>query len=145
LSQGTVQSLAKFYTGFLENGAQHLPHEVIDFHSARVNPRELAVATIFFATLATEVGFKAAPNVRHYLLLSNYNKEKLRASASGASAISNFLEVNTIVSFSKKTDQVEALEQALVERRSKCLPILERQLAPAQARLEFFSSTPSSS
>ena len=87
----TMSWLTKFIVGFLEDDALHLVQELVDFHCAKVNPRNLVVATNFFQILASEDGLKKVPLVRHYILLTQYTEEKTRPQTSGP-AFAQFLE-----------------------------------------------------
>ena len=54
LSPNVLTSLCKFYAQHLETGQLHLVQELMDFHAARVNPRNLVVPYHFFHTLVAE-------------------------------------------------------------------------------------------
>ena len=130
-----LESLAKFYLGYLKEEAKHLADELVDFHAARVNPRELCVSAGFFQSLAVEAGFLRAPLVRHYVLLTQYTKEKSKTAA-GSPDHAAFLEHSVLASLAKKPDMVRLLEQMTREARAQYLPILEQQVSLTQARLE---------
>ena len=130
-----MNSLAKFYTQFLGSGDQHLVAELIDWHSVKVNPRELVVNNRFFEALISEEVLVSAPHLRMQLLQSQYCDEKV-TSTSGGPSTSSFIEVTALVQLSKKPDVVQQVEGYLKDMRAKYLPILERTLSPQQARLE---------
>ena len=136
VSQHSMLSLTKYYLKHIENDAKYLADELIDHHSQNVNPKDLVVSSNFFQTLALEPGFQNFPFVRHYLTLTQYTKEKTRSSA-GQPDTAAFLDPQALVNFSKCIDLVETLEEELKSSRGKYITILERQLAPQQARYEF--------
>ena len=136
ISSVVLSTMAKFFGQFLENGYQHLIQELVDFHAMKVNPRELVVANNFFHTLVSEDALLHNPYTRHYLLLTHYTNEKVRAQASGASS-SAFLESATLVALVKKPAALEAIETKIVECRAKYLELLVSITSPQQARLDF--------
>jgi len=133
-----LQALAKYYSLHASSGSKFLADELIDFHSQVVNPRDLVVSTAFFNAIATERIFEKAPFLRHYLILSQYTKEKTRSSV-GQPDTSNFIEVKTLELLAKKQDQVIKLEDYLKDFRNLTLPLLEKSMSPPVARLEFFN------
>ena len=100
-----------------------------------MNPKEIVIASAFIKALADEPGYAKAPHVRHYVLLTQYTKEATRASA-GQPDIAAFFAERDLVNISKSTELVNKMEAELKLARASYLPILERQLAPQQARLE---------
>ena len=76
-------TLSKYYIGFLENGVVDLVEDLGDFHSHCVDPRELTVSLRFFNAVVGEEAFKASPQLRHYLVTTQYTSEKVIASSSG--------------------------------------------------------------
>ena len=100
VSMGTMSWLTKFFVGFLEDEALHLVHELVDFHCAKVNPRNLVVSTIV-QCLLSEDGLKTAPLLRHYLLLTQYTEEQTKPQASGPS-FAQFLEPPSIMNVAQK-------------------------------------------
>ena len=130
-------TLAKYYIGFLENGKADLVDDLHDFHSDFVDPRELTVSVGFYHSLESEEALKKAPQVRHFLLTTQYTTEKVKAQGSGAAGVSQFLEPTQITAFCKKPDQVNQLEKTIRDLKSKYLPILDKHLGERQARLEF--------
>ena len=135
ISPSVLNTMAKFFVQFLQSGDQHLLTELVDFHSMKVNPRDLVVSNNFFQILVSEGGLLKTPYVRHYLLLTQYTLEKTRAFA-GSASVASFLDQGTILALVKKADTLQALEQKLRELRDKYLPILEQSLSTKQARLE---------
>ena len=91
----------------------------------------------FFQLLHSEEGLKKCPQVRYFLLLSQYTQDKLKASSGGGPGVSQFLEANQITSFVKKPDQVAALEKTIRELKTKYLPFLVPALGERTAALEF--------
>lgn len=130
-----LEALAKFYLALLKEDARHLADELVDFHAARVNPRDLCVSSAFFLNLVSEPGFRGAPLVRHILLLTQYTREKARA-AVGSPAHAAFLEPSVLGSLANKPDIIKFLERLIRDARAKYLPILEQQVSSSQARLE---------
>ena len=100
-----------------------------------MNPKELVISAAFFQHLAVESGFATSPHVRHYMTLTQYTKEKTIATA-GQPGVAAFMELRDIVSLAKSTDVITLLESELKKARASYIPILEKQLAPLQARLE---------
>ena len=135
ISPRILQTLAKFFTQFLGSGDQHLVNELIDYHSHKVNPRELVVNNAFFEALTNEEALRGASLLRHYLLLTQYTCEKTRAQA-GSAAVSVLLEPANIVALVKKGEFVTTVENKLRELRTQYLPILEKSIGGKQARLE---------
>ena len=83
--------MATYYIGFLDEGLVELIEDLAYFHSACVDPRELTVSLRFFDHVATEPQFKACPQLRHYLVTTQYTKEKAMSNSSGP-ATAQFLE-----------------------------------------------------
>ena len=135
ISPTVLATLSKFYVKYLESGDLHLIQELVDHHAATVNPRELVVRNAFYLFLVTEETLRKAPNLRHYLLLTQYTKEKCRAVAGGASQAA-FLEATCLTQLVKKPDLVQTVEEKIREIRVKYLEVLEKNLSPEQARLE---------
>jgi hypothetical protein len=136
ISQGTVCILAKYYVQFLDSGDQFLINELVDFHSAKINPGELVVATNYFGYLVADDVFLKAPLLRHYLLLTQYTTEKCKTGASGGASFAQFLDQSSIVALGKKTEQVVAVEEMIRGIRAKLLSILQNTFSEKQARLE---------
>ena len=135
ISPLSLQTLTKFYVGFLENGKLDLVDDLVDFHSTNVDPKELVVSTAFYQCLTSEPILQKCPYMRLSLVCTQYSTEKLRAQAGGAS-ISCFLESTQIVTLCKKTDLLVNVENKLAEARKVYLPLLEPTLGEKQARLE---------
>ena len=131
----TMAWLTKFFVQFLEDESLHLVHELVDFHSAKVNPRNLVVSTAFFQFLVTEEGLKKTPLLRHYLLLTQYTEEKTKPQAAGPS-FAQFPEPPSILHVAKKADLVQELEAILRDARKRYLPRLEASTTAAQASLD---------
>ena len=138
VSPQTWMSLTKYYIGFLENGVAELIEDLAEFHSYCVDPRELTVSLKLFNLMATEEAFKNCPQLRHYLILTQYTMEKVQASSTGPS-ISQFLETTQIINFAKKPDQVKQLEEIIRDLKNKYLPILSPKVGERCARLEIGS------
>ena len=130
-----LETLAKFYIQFLGQGEQNLINELIDFHSTNVNPKELVVNNAFFEALTSEAALLKTPLLRHYLLLTQYTKEKTRAQAGNAD-VSVFLEPANIVALVKKGELIKNVEDKLREIRNTHLPILTKVLGESQAKNE---------
>ena len=62
------KTLAKWYISFLDNKQADLIVDLADFHSQKVDPRELTVSTAFFNKVLQEPAFKQCPCLRHYLV-----------------------------------------------------------------------------
>lgn len=135
VSDKALQSIAQYYLRALEDKQPDLALELQEFHSARVNPRELQMSASFFATVANEKGLRGFPFLRHYLLTTNYTSDKARASV-GQADVCNFLETSAIVSLGKKTDIIRHLETLLRDARLQYLPILQKELSGRHASLE---------
>ena len=135
VSAATLNFLAKFFVQFLDEDSMHLVSELVMFHNAKVNPRDLVVSTTLFQFLVSEQGLQKAPHVRHYLLLTHYTNEKIRAQASGPS-FAQFLEPQAILSLVKKAGQVQDLECLLQGIRNEYLPLLEATSSASQALLD---------
>ena len=90
LSAATLQTLSKYFIGFLENGAVDLVEDLVDFHSFMVDPKELTASTTFFTTLTQEESLSKCPITRMSLVISQYCTEKIRTQAGGP-AVSQFL------------------------------------------------------
>ena len=135
ISPTAIQTLAKFFVQFLSTGDQVLVGELVDFHSMRVNPKDLVVSNAFFQALVSEEALQKAPFTRHYILLTQYTVEKSRAQAGGPS-IAAFLETQSISQIAKRPDLLKAVEVKIREIRDLYLPLLEKTLSPKEARLE---------
>lgn len=133
VSDIAIENLAKFYLLYVAENQGYLARELQEFHAARVNPRDLIVPAAFFKLLALE--FKGVPLVRHYLVLTQYTRDGARCSA-GQPDCAGFLDKQTLVNLSKKTDLTRTLEDRFRDTRKKYLPILERQLTEPLAKQE---------
>lgn len=137
LGERVLSGLAKYFLKHIETSTTFLAQELQDFHSARINPKELCVPVIFFETLGKEQAFTSMPFFRHYAVLTNYTLEKTRAALGGASS-STFLDSKALEGIANKLELLRLVEGLLKTTREKYLPILERELAPNLARLEYF-------
>ena len=135
VSQTTMTILCKVFSQSLQSGHPELINELVDFHAARVNPRNLVITPNFFGLVQKEEGLARAPFLKHYLILTQYTEEKTRATTTGPSQ-AQFLEAKDITNLGKKADWVKSLEALFAEARSKYLPLLEARSSKAQARLE---------
>ena len=136
ISPTTWLTLAKYFIGFLENDLVALVDDLAEFHSEFVDPAEVKVSLSFLNLIAGEQAFKACPQLRHYLVTTQFCKDKLTASSSGP-GVSNFLECAQILAFAKRTDQVKQVETTIRDLKAKYLPILEKcGLSTRNARLE---------
>ena len=118
-------ALSKYYIGLLDEGLTELVEDLSYFHSAGVDPRELSVSLKYFKLVASEPAFKACPQLRHYLVTSQYTKEKAMSSTTGP-ATAQFLEPLAITTWAKKSELVLSLEKVIRETKSASLPILEK-------------------
>ena len=130
-----MTTLCKFWSQTLQSGHPGLIQELVDFHAARVNPRNLVISPHFFDYLQKEEGLARAPLLKHYLILTQYTEEKTRATTTGPSQ-ALFLEAKDITNLGKKADWVKSLEALLADARSNYLPLLEATSSKTQARLE---------
>ena len=135
ISPDSWMTLSKYYIGFLDEGMTELVEDLSYFHSACVDPRELSVSLKYFKLVASEPAFKACPQLRHYLVTSQYTKEKAMPSTTGP-ATAQFLEPLAITTWAKKSELVLSLEKVIRETKSEYLPILEKGLGHKTARLE---------
>ena len=139
ISPRVIGTLAKYFVQYLETNDQHFVKELVDFHSHKINPKELFVSNAFYETLTGEAALKTTPCTRHYLLLTQYTNEKVRAQAQGAS-VSAFLEPSAIVNgLVKKPELLKQVELKLRKIRDDYLKILDETLGESQARLELAS------
>ena len=135
ISPTTWLILGKYYIGFLKNGVVDLIEDLQEYYSNTVDPRELCVSISFFALLEAEEPLRKCPQVRHYLVCTQYTNEKVKAQAGGPS-VSLFLENSQITGFCKKPHLVYQLEKACRDLKTWYLPLLEKALGPRLARLE---------
>ena len=110
-------------------------HELSEFHSAKVNPRTLTVSIQFFQVLGTEEALKKCPQLRLYLIQSQYSGEKTKAQSLGPD-VAQFFDITMIVSLCKHPDQVAELEHILRERKTY-IEILNKTLNRTTSNLEF--------
>lgn len=134
-STQAVTGLSSFYLRLLEDKMPELATELQEFHSARVNPRELQMSATFFRTLADTQELRGHPFLRHYILTTAYTPEKAKSHI-GSAETANFIETSAIAGLVKKKDHVGLLESILRDARNTYLPILEKELTGIQARLE---------
>ena len=135
MSTLTLQTLCKFFVGFVENGAADLVEDLVDWHSCTVDPKALTVSTSYFTTLAQEEALRTCPHVRMYLVVTQYCEEKARSQAAGPS-VSQFIEAGSILSLCRKTDMLHILENKFRELKTTYVPLLERTLGLRVAKLE---------
>ena len=135
VSPDSMMTLCKLYIGFLENGCVQLVQDLVDFHSDKVDPKELTVSISFIQSIVSEEALSKCPHTRLHLLELQYTLEKVRVQSSGP-AVGSFLEPSNITNLSKKADLLEALEVKIRAIKSKFLPILESLMSDRQARLE---------
>lgn len=130
-----VHGITKFYLRLLEDKMPELAVELQDFHSSRVNPRELQMSANFFSTLADTRELRGHPLLRHYLLTTAYTPEKARSHI-GSAETANFIETSAVAGLVKKPAYPDLLEKLLEGARTSYLPILAKELTAVQARLE---------
>ena len=135
ISPKSWTTYSKYYVGFLDNKFPDLVQHLWDFHSNKVDPRELAVSLAFYDLVASEPAFKQCPTLRHYLLTTQYTSEKSLTSSSGPNT-ANLLDAASLNSLAKKPQQVEQVEKTLRALSDKYLPILEGSMGKIAARLE---------
>ena len=135
LSLKTMQVLTKVYIGFLENGVPELVQELVDFHSEKVDPKELTVSTAWVEILVSEEALLKCPHTCVALWQCHYTLDKVRSQSSGPS-VAAFLEPANLLSLCRKTDLLKTIETQIRDLRAKYLPILEEALGDRQARLE---------
>ena len=126
LDGATLMALCKFYIGFLNEEVPHLVEELVDFHAAEVNPRELMVSTGFWSVIHKEEGLRKRPLTRLALVMTQYRSgANTRSQGAGQPQAAALLGAETISSFCSKTpDKLEALDEQLKAVRTKYLPIL---------------------
>ena len=115
-----------------------LLEELVEFHSMKVNPRDLVVSSRFIKSLIEEGNLRTAPLVKMYLMFTQYTLDKVHNHVGGPS-VAAFLDPGNIASFAKKAEFVQEMEQTLLDLREKTLPPLMKVLPPAQARLHLAS------
>ena len=93
----------------------------------------------FYHSLESEEALKKAPQVRHFLLTTQYTTEKVKAQASGAPGVSQFLEPTQITAFCKSPNKVNQLEKTIRDLKAKYLPLLQEHLGERVAKLEFMA------
>jgi len=133
-----VTGITKFYLRLLEDKMPELAVELQDFHSSRVNPKELQMSATFFNNLADTPELRRHPLLRHYLLTTAYTCEKARywPRNIGGAETANFIESTSVAALVKKSAYPDLLEKLLGAARTSYLPILGRELTAGQARLE---------
>ena len=112
-----------------------LLQELVEFHSLKVNPRDLVVSVKFMKSLIEEDNLRTAPLVKMYLMFTQYTLDKVHNHVGGPS-VAALLDPGNIVSFAKNADFVQEMEQTFEDLREKTLPPLMEVLQPAQARLK---------
>ena len=60
-----MEDPGKWYISFLEDKEVDLIIDLADFHSQKVDPREVIVSASFFGKLPQEPAFKHCPLLRH--------------------------------------------------------------------------------
>ena len=131
----TRMTLSKLCIGFLDNNQVGLFHDLSEFHSAKVNPRTLTVSIQFFQVLGTEEALKKCPQLRLYLIQSQYSGEKTKAQSLGPD-VAQFFDITMIASLCKHHDQVAELE-TFSERANTYLEMLNKTLNRTTSNLEF--------
>ena len=122
VSDSMWKSLAKYYISFLANKHVDMIEDLADFHSEKVDPREVTVSTGYFAKMVDEAAFKECPCLRHYLIATQCSKQKVLNQSTGP-AIGNLLELDMIQAFARKADLVTQTEKTIGTLRAKYLPI----------------------
>ena len=135
VAESLWKTLAKWYISMLEDKAVDLISDLADFHSQRVDPREVTVSASFFLKILQEHALKKSPFLRHYLITLQYSKEKVLSQGTGP-AVGILLEPDLIESFCKKGDVVAQTEKTIETLRAKYLPILQEVFDMRVARLE---------
>ena len=136
IGQSMLQHLTRYVSGFIQTGDQHLVSELIDWHAACVNPRDLVVSAHFFKCIVDETTFAKCPYLRLYMTITQYTNEGSKSQAGGAS-IAGFLEQSVFAQLAKKKDLVVSVETRIRELRDEKIPILEKSLGKKQALVEF--------
>ena len=84
-------------------------HDLSEFHSDKVNPRRLTVSIQFFQVLGTEEALKKCPQLRLYLIQSQYSGEKTKAQSLGPD-VAPFFDIAMTASLCNHHCQVAELE-----------------------------------
>ena len=135
VAESLWKTLAKWYISMLEDKEVDLIIDLADFHSQKVDPREVTVSASFFLKILQEPALKKSPFLRHYLITLQYSKEKVLSQGTGP-AVGALLEQDLIESFCKKGDVVAQTEKTIETLRAKYLPILQEVFDMRVARLE---------
>ena len=85
VSSGTTPAMCKYFAQLLASGYLDLLQELVDFHSVKVNPRNLVVPTAFFGHLVNDEVLSTTPHPQALYRPAQYTDEKTRAQASGTS------------------------------------------------------------
>ena len=76
IKDSVLVALAKYYISFVTNSRKDLVGELLHFHAATVNPRELVLPHTFFEALAKEDAFKTQSLAKLHVTLAAYTLEK---------------------------------------------------------------------
>ena len=72
----TWTTFSKYYIGLLDNKVADLIRHLPDFHSSKVDPRELAVSLAFYDLVASEPASKQCPTLRHFLVTTQIQQRE---------------------------------------------------------------------
>ena len=129
-----LMSYCKYYKSFVEDEHPELVSELVDFHSVKVDPKDLIMPPSFFDHLANSTVLSKTPYLRHYLMLTNYTSDKKEERA--GQGVAKFIQIKVLENWVKKPDEVSQLEKLFEDLRSTHLPKLEKAIGSRQARLE---------
>ena len=97
----TMTTIAHMCVQYLEADRLHLLQEIVEFHSMKVNPRELVVSTPFLKLLLDEEHLRGAHLLKMYILFTQYTLEKCKAMVGGP-AYARFLDAGNITNLAQK-------------------------------------------
>ena len=103
------KTLARYYLSYLHDKEADMIEDLADYHSEKVDPREVTVGEGFFAMMM-QGAFKGCPCLRHYLVATQYSKEKVLHQSTGP-AIGHILDSELVTSFAKNADVVAETEK----------------------------------
>ena len=97
-----------------------LLQEIVEFHSMKVNPRDLVLSIRFLKCLLDEEALRKAPLVMMYLIFTQYTMGKVSHHVGGP-CVASFIDHANIVAFAKKAAFVQEMETQFEDLRVKTL------------------------
>ncbi len=134
LSGTALMSVGRYVLQFFSADLGFLVHELCQWHSAHVDPQELAVGAATFEVLSGAPEMKGAPYLRQAIMLASYTGENALQRQRPSPNVCNLITATEVHSFCKNAGLVSLAEGWLKTCRERFLGHLEENVDANQAR-----------